>query len=58
MSDELQLIANFKLGEVWNLGEPHEFSVCKEEPLKKSIPSDVLGFLTGDTLAARGESPK
>jgi hypothetical protein len=51
MSDELQLIANFKLGDVWGLKSPQDFSVRREEPLSKSLPSDVLGFMTGDTLA-------
>jgi hypothetical protein len=51
MSDELQLIANFKLGDVWSLEAPQDFSVRKEEPLRKSLPADTLGFITGDTLA-------
>ena len=51
MSDDLHLIANFKLGDVWGLSDPPEFVVRKEEPLRKSLSPDVLHLLTGETLA-------
>src|SRR5579884_3635347 len=50
MADELRLVGNFKLGDVWALDAPEDFVVKKEEPVKKHIPPDALG-VTADTLA-------
>jgi hypothetical protein len=44
-SDELEFKADFKIGDVWQLPDPPEFVVQKEEPLRKSFSSDSMSFL-------------
>ncbi|MBY0384298.1 hypothetical protein K2X05_03990 [bacterium] len=46
--DVLKISTNSEFGDVWSLQFPQEISVKLEEPLKKSMPSEMIGFMVPD----------
>jgi hypothetical protein len=50
-TDELQLKADFSIGDVWHLADPDEFRVVKEDPPTWSMGGDVMEYLTAEALS-------